>query len=419
MGLLDEIFGGGTPFAPQLDPRAVQAATQQPRPAPAQRPDFGGGIDGQQVLGAILKGMGGIAAPVGDLVMQSSANERQTQLKNDTYDWLLKQKDPQTGQPITPDVAKLIVTNKDVASQVLPRLLGSKTTTEATTKGAPSGYMWSDPQDPTKGVKVIPGFEAKPDPIEVAVKKDELMRDRQQAKEDDTRLKGIRTQGDTARDTLDKIRQLREARKGVSYEGGVATDARTWLGRNLPDWGLGVGAGIPGIPSQAEAGKAEQVQSLATDIQLQFTAKTKGAISNREMELFGQATPGMAMSDQGAQSVMDGMEAGALRAREKPKFYEAYRKANGSLDGADQAWDTFVDSKPILEPGADGNFTVNRDNVGAWRDFVGGNAQQSATPPASGGNSVLDKAKAAIAAGADRNAVIERLRQNGIDPAGL
>jgi hypothetical protein len=45
-------------------------------------------------------------------------------------------------------------------------------------------------------------------------------------------------------------------------------------------------------------------------------------------------------------------------------------------------------------------------------------APGGAPPPAAGGDA-LSKARDAIAKGADRNAVIERLRQNGIDPSGL
>ena len=53
------------------------------------------------------------------------------------------------------------------------------------------------------------------------------------------------------------------------------------------------------------------------------------------------------------------------------------------------------------------------------------NAAQPSTPrpPPSNGRAVagspLDRARAAIAAGAPREQVIERLRQNGIEPEGL
>lgn len=212
----------------------------------------------------------------------------------------------------------------------------------------------------------------KVDPMEVMLKRDELQRQRDQNKSDDKRMAEVRSQGDTGRGLVDKLGRLRDARAGVSYEGGIAPNLRTWLGRNLPDgpsW-----LGLPGVPSQQEAGRAEEVQSLGTEIQLLFTQQTKGAISNREMDLFGQATPGMSMSDAGAQNVINGMEAGAIRAREKPKFFEAWRKKNGTLDGADAAWDSFVETTPIIIPDGQGGFTVNKSNAIAWQRFLDPNA---------------------------------------------
>lgn len=234
----------------------------------------------------------------------------------------------------------------------------------------------------------------KVDPMEVLLKRDELQRTREQTKFDDKRMAEVRTQGDTGRGLVDKLGRLRSARDGVGYEGGIAPTLRTWLGKNLPDgpsW-----LGIPGIPSQQEAGRAEEVQSLGTEIQLLFTQQTKGAISNREMELFGQATPGMAMSDIGAQSVINGMEAGAIRAREKPKFFEAWRKQNGSLDGADAAWDSFVENSPVIQPDGKGGFTVNKTNAIAWQRFVNPNAAASAAQQA--GNQPSAGAPAAASA---------------------
>lgn len=364
MAMLDELFGG----VPQIDPQMVAPLRRQPapapRPQPAPAPDFGGGIGGADVLGAILQGMGGIAAPIGNLVAGQGARERQNQQRTDVYNWLITQKDPNDPtRTITPDMAKIIVTNEGIAKEYLPRILGTgKHTVDAATKGAPNGYMWNDPNDPSKGVSAMPGFKEKPDPIETMVRREEV-------KADNKRMSDLRKEGDIGRDTLDKVMQLRNAREGVSYEGGVLPEWRTVLGKWLPDSPI-PGVGLPFVPSQEEAGKAEQVGSLATDIQLQFTQKTKGAISNREMELFGAATPGMTMSDAGAKGVIEGFEAGSLRMREKPKFYEAYRRSNGSLDGADEAWDSFVDERPILEDDGKGGFTVNRENVGAWREYI-------------------------------------------------
>lgn len=358
---------GGPPVAPAPATRPETEPTAKVNPAPS-RPDFNSGIGGQEVFGAILQGLGGVAAPLGRLVSQGAAQGKQADVKNQTYDWLIS-------KGVEPQEAAAAVTNPEIGKIVLGRVLGTAKTTEAATKGLPQGYTWNDPADPSKGASRVPGVAEKPDPVETAFKKEEI-------KADNKYLTELRKEGNIGRDTLDKILQLRKAREAVSYEGGAFPETRTWLGKNLPD---GVGPfGIPFIPSQEEAGAAEQVKSLATDIQLQFTQKTKGAISNREMDLFGQATPGLTMSDEGAQRVMNGFEAGARRMREKPKFFEAYRRQNGSLDGADDAWDRFVDERPVLVDDGKGGFQIDDNNVASWRDYVAPPSANAGQPAAQG-----------------------------------
>lgn len=410
MALLDDIFAAGnTPWArsmmaqmlgdPNADLRAVappprQAPAPAPRPeteptaasvpqspaaqpthAAPQRPDLSGG-GGPNVMASVLRGVGGPLGALGAAMEQSAASEKQTKLRNDTYDMLLR-------RGVDSDTARMAVTDPSVGKVVIPRALGLGGASDAT-KNAPTGYMWNDPTDQSKGVRQIPGFAPKPDPIETAMRKEEF-------KADSKTMAELEKSGNVARDTLDDINRLRNARKAVGYEGGFFTGARTFLGKNLPD-GIGV-VGIPGIPSQEEAGRAEEVESIATNLQLKFTEKTKGAISNREMELFGRATPGMSMSDAGAENVMDAFEAGATKAREKPKFFEAYRRAHGTLDGADSAWDSFVESKPVLTDDGKGGYSVNKKNATAWGDFVkpATKAQtQQAMPPIPGARQAPD-----------------------------
>lgn len=167
MPLLDEIFG----FPPQIDPQMVAPRRQAapvpaPRPHPAHAPVFDdGGIGGADVLGAILQGMGGIAAPLGNLVAGQGQRERQNQHRTDVYNWLVTQKDPNDpSRTITPDMAKIIVTNESIAKAYLPRILGTgqEQSTDNATKGLPAGYMWTDQGDPSKGATRVPGIETDP-----------------------------------------------------------------------------------------------------------------------------------------------------------------------------------------------------------------------------------------------------------------
>lgn len=370
--------GGSAPMglAPSVPVSDTAHAARRPLPAPEteptapkSRPDLSPpGPSGAEIVGGILKGLGGVAAPIGDMVAESGARGRQTEARNQTFDWLVS-------KGVSEDEARLAVTNPAIGETVIKRVLGTgKTDAELATKGLPQGFVWNDPNDLSKGARKVEGVPTRADPIDLMMQREDLRRKQEQEKADNKRLAEIRSQSDVGRETLAKLEQLRAAREGVGFEGGVMTGARTTLGKILPD-SIIPGVGLPFIPSREEAGRAEQVQSLATEIQLTFTERTKGAISDREMALFGQATPGMAMSDKGAKNVMDGMEAGALRQRERSKFYDAWRKQHGDLSGADAAWDSFVEAKPILEPDGTGAFRVNRKNVGAWRDFIGGEQQ--------------------------------------------
>ena len=392
MPLLDDLFsllsaGGQMPAQGRMPPpsqgvpmgmvppQGAQAPAPLPPPeteptAPAKRvarPDFN---DGHSEMGTVLQGLfgDGVIGGLGKAMSVNAQHGAQVERKNQTYDWLVNSKG------VDSETARMIVTNPDAAKALLPKLLGVGMTGEAVTKGAPDGYAWKDPADATKGVDRIPGFVPKPDPIEKAYQVARFA-------DDNRTMKEVHEQADAGRAQEANIGQLRKAREGVDYEGGILPGLRTTLGKWLPDSVI-PGVGLPFIPSQAEAGAAEQVQSLATDVQLGFVSKTKGAISNKEMEIFGSATPGMQMSDAGAKRVMDGMEAGAARAAERGKFFSAWRSKNRSLDGAQEAWDSFVETNPVLVEDGKGGFQVNRDNIGNWRQYLDGG--EASSQPTSG-----------------------------------
>jgi hypothetical protein len=221
---------------------------------------------------------------------------------------------------------------------------------------------------------------AKQDPVEMLTRREDAKEQAELRKADGKRIAELNEQADAARGQIDNIRNLRIARDGVSYEGGYLSGPRTWLGKNLPD--VLPGNGLPFIPDQKEAGRAEAVESLSENVRLGFVEKTKGAVSDSEMRIFGAATPGMQMTDAGAQTIMDGMQAAADRPVERAKFYEAYRGQNKTLSGAQDAWDSYVAKNPIITADGKGGFTVNKGNVGNWRSYVGGEPQPAAAPAA-------------------------------------
>jgi hypothetical protein len=76
------------------------------------------------------------------------------------------------------------------------------------------------------------------------------------------------------------------------------------------------------------------------------------------------------MGDAAAKPIIDAARAGAVRLRERAKFYETWHGKNGSLRGADEAWDKFMDEKPIIEFSNKGDPSVNMNNVTSWKDYI-------------------------------------------------
>jgi hypothetical protein len=225
--------------------------------------------------------------------------------------------------------------------------------------------------------------------------------DREQAKKDVARVELYKTEADQGRGAAADVAQLRELRKGVGYEGGMFADKRAtvagWFG----------------------SGEGQALRSKATEIQLSFSEKTKGAITDREQAMFKGATPGLEMTDDAAETVLNGMDAAAKRTIERGKFFENYMTEHRSLAGAQEAWDRFLKEKPILVGDDKGKLKVNEKNIDAWKPYVGKSDKPKRGGPGGGQSDAIQRAREAIAKGASREAVMKRLQENGIDPGGL
>ena len=187
---------------------------------------------------------------------------------------------------------------------------------------------------------------------------EEKVMKRMELRDDLKTLQQYRKDADSARKLLSDVSQMRALRKQKDYEGPV----------------LG--------PALGKVGYGQALQSKATEIQLSFTERTKGAISDREMGLFASATPGLGMKDKEADKVMAGMEAGALRVRERQKFYNAWRARHKTLEGADDAWDSYVDENPVITADEKtGQLSVNKKNISNWKKYVGRNADFTLVKP--------------------------------------
>lgn len=170
------------------------------------------------------------------------------------------------------------------------------------------------------------------------------------------RVETYKNEAKNAQEMLGNLNQLEQLRKDTSYEG----------------YPMGISQVIAVAGDITGMSRGRAINPLALNIQLGFTEKTKGAITDREMAMFAGAVPGLNMGDHAAQPVLAGMKAAAQRKIEEAKFYEAYLNAHkGSLEGAQDSWDAYKSANPIIQQNPDGTLTVNQKNIGNWRDYVG------------------------------------------------
>jgi len=150
---------------------------------------------------------------------------------------------------------------------------------------------------------------------------------------------------------------LKTARAGTSAEGPI----------------LGL---LPNVSPSAQA-----VESAAERVRLGFVGKTKGAVSDAEMKIFGRATPNMSMSDEAAEPIITAMELAGKRTQERAVFFDQWVRSKGSLAGAQDAWNRFTREKPIISESG-GKFVPHPENVDAWKDYFGNQPQVEGPDPA-------------------------------------
>lgn len=131
---------------------------------------------------------------------------------------------------------------------------------------------------------------------------------------------------------------LREANKNVGYSGvggevvgGVLDTAEQF-----------------GVPIAGNAGARAQMRSGGLDVALAQVQKTKGAISNAEMQLFMAAAPGLKNTPQGNAALIEIIDKVADRQILRVDEMEKWRQQYGTLDGFEASWADFLAQNPII-----------------------------------------------------------------------
>lgn len=155
----------------------------------------------------------------------------------------------------------------------------------------------------------------------------------------------------------------------------------------LMDEGLDTGGqyNIPGAEYVAsglspEVAEAKSIVDKMTPIMRQGLP---GAASERDTAMFRSATVGLTKPEQANRNIAAGLKLAQQNLLDKREFQQAYFDQNKHLQGADRAWNKYLESNPIFKEGKD--YKLNEDRQD-WRSFFAnmGNpsAPDKATPSA-------------------------------------
>lgn len=134
------------------------------------------------------------------------------------------------------------------------------------------------------------------------------------------------------------------------------------------------------LPGDAAA--ASRFSSVALEEAMKRIQQTKGAVTEREMSLFIDASPDLGKNKAANLAIIEQAKIVSQRAVERQKFLRKYRETYGQLDaGAFQLWDEFVSANPVLQVSRRGRVTVNPGNVSNWGSLIP--AANAATPQGS------------------------------------
>ncbi|MGL4309160.1 MAG: hypothetical protein ACRCSU_01640 [Paracoccaceae bacterium] len=263
---------------------------------------------------------------------------------------VLEQWTPKTAEPLT-DVAKL---QADLANGLITQDQFNMALAAKAPRGmsitTPDGFTF------TEGVGVGAGVPAGQNPNVTGTPRDSGKLAQKLSEADSATIAAERDAAMSA-STLESIaNQMDVLAPQLGYTGP--------LGRSYGavDDAIGV---LPG-----DSGARGAFRSLSTEAQLTFTEKTKGAITDREMANFAAAVPSLGQTAEGNKTISEVIRAGAKRVQSRAQFMEAYASKVGSLEGAQAAWQKFMDANPVIVAGPDGKVRAAAD--GDWAAYLPG-----------------------------------------------
>jgi hypothetical protein len=165
------------------------------------------------------------------------------------------------------------------------------------------------------------------------------------------RVNDEQTAAAAASSLKDNVTLMRKANNNTGYS-GVGGSIYGAVDDTMEQFGMG--GWLPG-----NAASRATMTSGGLNVALSKVQQTKGAISNKEMDLFTAASPGLQNTPQGNAALLDIMDGIADRQMQRTQAMEQWRQQYGTLDGFEGEWGKYIEANPLITETEDGSMALN------------------------------------------------------------
>jgi hypothetical protein len=110
---------------------------------------------------------------------------------------------------------------------------------------------------------------------------------------------------------------------------------------------LGRVANMVGYPAN------QALESSTNALSLDVAQKMKGSLSDKDIAFVKSQVPTAALRDSAAQPAADAIRSGFERAGQRAQFYRTWAERYGNINGADSAWNRYINDNPLTTPDAE------------------------------------------------------------------
>lgn len=299
----------------------------------------------------------GVALPVAAALMGGGGNRQNfadalgmlgpVMKRNKTLNWL-KQKDPELADLVEQGGMDITDAYKLAGERHLQAQKAPSVETFYDDQGRPYKAAWAN-----GGWQKVGGSKGD-DGFEVSLPDGTTVRQgsfgNQDRKNVANRVNDEQTAAAAASSLRDTVKLMRKANDNTGYS-GVGGNIYGAVDDTLEQFGW------PNPPGNARA--RATMTSGGLNVALSKVQQTKGAISNKEMDLFTAASPGLQNTPQGNAALLDIMDGIADRQIERTRAMEQWRNDYGTLDGFEAEWNRYIDTNPLIMPTEDGSMSLN------------------------------------------------------------